>query len=1181
MKYIHTIPHYLSRDLEYQRLLNTVNLNCSDNCDLKVQNLYGSSKALLAYQLFHDLRKTGKSILVVTPTSKQGESFYQDIMAFSRSPRIFYFPPWEILPYENISPFYDIVHHRIEVLHHLLADEPTLVVTPVVNLMKVIIPKEFFKNEYLNIKPGKVVDHKSITALLVELGYTKEYKVEQPGSFSVKGGILDVFPSSSEDPIRIEFFDDEVESIRTFDCMTQLSKQKLDFAEILPQRELILTPDNIDKAVDIIAQRFKELKNVNEVIEKLQHGIYFQGIEHLLPFFYERNTLLDYIQPNTVFMFNEENEVKKRSDTKYNECQTLYQQSHKANMVKAKTEELLDTYDQVKVRINNQINLTQFTQFDKGDKVFNIPMASTDSYIGDINIFKEKIAAKLADGYRIFLFASYEGQAHRLQAILKQFDSTLDFEFISKSSENKTGKSTGQKKQAVKIKKIDPDKLPKGFYIGVAELSGGFSLPEDKVLVVMDREIFGRKRNVYKKLRKVTSNPIESFTDLNKGDLVVHINHGVGKYCGIERIKAAGKEKDFIQLLYADDEKLYIPIEQLNMIQKYIGTAGKKAALDKLGGKAWERTKARVKKSVEDIAHELIKIYSARQKLQGYSFASDTEWQHEFEAGFQYEETPDQLKAIKDIKLDMESTRPTDRLICGDVGYGKTEVAIRAAFKAVMDGKQVALLVPTTILCEQHYRTFSDRFTLYPIKSDMLARIKSRSEQKQILSKLEQGEIDVVIGTHRVVSKDVKFKNLGLVIIDEEQRFGVKHKEALKSLRTLVDVISLSATPIPRTLYMSMIKVRDMSVINTPPENRLPIETYTMEFNENIIKDAIHRELDRNGQVYFLFNRVQTIKGFARFINTLVPEARICVAHGQMDEHDLENIVTQFIDYKYDIMICTTIIESGIDIPNANTIMIDRADSLGLSQLYQLRGRVGRSNRKAYCYLFYPSDKALTEIAQKRLAVINEYTDLGSGFQIAMKDMEFRGAGNILGVEQSGNIISVGFELYCKLLDEAVLEISTGEKNPDSDIFIDLKYDGFIPDDYIADEKQKIEVYKRIAGAISEEEIDVIQQELFDRFGPMPPIINNLLKLSEVKVIAKKLKVVSIIQKGKDVVIEFNKHSVVRPERLIVLVQHYKNLISVNPQKSHLLILKIGDYLLAEKVNFLKKILSNLGSVQN
>ncbi len=1170
MKFIHTLSDYLSNNKEYKRLLKTIG-QADEAINYKVQNLYGSAKGLLAYKLYDDLRKEGQSVVVVTSTTHEAEGIYQDIKSFSRSDRVFYFPPWEILPYESISPFYDIVHHRIEVLHHLLSDEPLLMVTPIVNLMKVIIPKDVFRDEYLNFAVGKEIDYHKVIQMLIELGYSKEYKVDQPGTFSVKGGILDVFPSSSENPIRIELFDNEIESIRTFDSMTQLSKEKLDAVEILPQRELILNDESILTALDQMEERFKGLKTIDETIEKITNGIYFQGIEHLLPFFYKRNTLLDYIEDHSLFIFNEEDEVRKKSESLFKECQLLFSQSHKAHIVKANPDELFDTYEIIQSRIQKKIVMSHFSQFQKGETVFNMTISSTDSYIGDLNLFKEQINGKLEEGCKVFIFAAYEGQAHRLQAVAKELKPILDFEYIGITKE-----SGGNHEKPLPTNDISIEKLKSGVYIGVSELSAGFSLPEEGIIVVLDREIFGRKRNYYKKLRKVSSSPIESYYDLKKDDLVVHINHGIGRYIGIERIQVAGKEKDFILLFYADEEKLYVPIEQLNLVQKYIGSEGRKAPLDRLGGKSWEKTKAKAKRSVEEVAHELIEIYSARRKLPGYAFPMDTEWQHEFEAGFQYEETPDQLKAIRDIKEDMESPRPTDRLICGDVGYGKTEVSIRAAFKAVMDGKQVAILVPTTILCEQHFRTFTDRFALYPVKIEMLSRIRSSREQKKILEQLKGGEIDIIIGTHRLVSKDVKFKNLALAIIDEEQRFGVKHKEAIKSFRNLVDVISMTATPIPRTLHMSLVKIRDMSVIDTPPENRRPIETYTMEFNDDIIKDAIYRELDRDGQVYFLHNRVQTIKGFARYLNTLVPEARVCVAHGQMEEHDLENIIVEFIGHKYDIIVCTTIIESGIDISNVNTMLIDRADSLGLSQLYQLRGRVGRGDRKAYCYLFYAQDKPLTEIAQKRLAVINEYTDLGSGFKIAMKDMEFRGAGNVLGVEQSGSIVSVGFELYCKLLDDAVVELSTGEKAYDQEIYVDLKYDGYIPDDYVPDEKQKIEVYKKIAGAISEDEIGSIQSELEDRFGSPPSIISNLLKLAEVKVIAKSLKIFSIVERGEEVVIEFNEHSIVRPERILVLAGKYKNALRIHPEESQKLYLKVKADSLKGKVRFLKEILSHL-----
>ena len=756
--------------------------------------------------------------------------------------------------------------------------------------------------------------------------------------------------------------------------------------------------------------------------------------------------------------------------------------------------------------------------------------------------------------------ASYEVQARRLSKAFDDLDTELDFEDI-----------TDEKQRNInKIINYRPNKL----YFTINDLSSGFETAE--VLLITDREIFSRKKQFIKKMRSVKSSPIDSFIDLNEGDLVVHINHGIGKYIGIERKQIQDKEKDYILLLYQDKEKLYVPIEQMNLVQKYIGSDSNRAKLDKLGGKSWDKAKAKATKRAQEIAKELIEIYAYRQELKGTAFSPDTEWQHDFEANFPYEETPDQLNAIEEIKQDMEKAKPMDRLLCGDVGYGKTEVAMRACFKSVMDGKQVAILVPTTILCEQHFLNFKERFKDFPVRIEMVSRFRKPKEIKQSLKRLTEGGVDIIIGTHRVLSNDVHFKNLGLMIIDEEQRFGVSHKEKLKKMRTLIDVISMSATPIPRTLHMSLINIRDMSIINTPPDNRLPIETYTMEFNEDVIKRAISEEISRGGQCYFLFNRVKGIKSFAIFLMKMLPHVRFVVAHGQLEESELEEIIVDFIAHKYDVLITTTIIENGVDIPNVNTILIDRADSLGLSQLYQLRGRVGRSSRQAYCYMFYPADKALTELAQKRLAVLNEYTNIGGGFKIAMRDMEFRGAGNVLGPEQSGDIISIGFDLYCKILQDAVTELSTGIKPLDIDTYVDLNYDGFIPNSYISDNRQKIDMYKKIAAMQSFEEIDHLKEEFKDRFGELPDIVKNLIRISELKVIGNQMRITSITESKKGIMIEFNKHSKIDPLKISVLIKVYKKDIYIDPKYSDRLYIRVENLDLNKKVSHIRTVLEKL-----
>jgi transcription-repair coupling factor (superfamily II helicase) len=674
----------------------------------------------------------------------------------------------------------------------------------------------------------------------------------------------------------------------------------------------------------------------------------------------------------------------------------------------------------------------------------------------------------------------------------------------------------------------------------------------------------------------VKSAAIESFVELEPGDYVVHVNYGIGIFQGIERIAALGTERDYIRLEYAEGEKLFTPIEQVNLIQRYIGQEGRKPALDVIGGKAWQRRKERAQKAVEDLAQGLLELYSRRKAQPGYSFPPDTDWQSEFEAAFPFQETEDQLKCIEDVKRDMESPAVMDRLICGDVGYGKTEIALRAAFKAVMGGKQVALLAPTTILVEQHFDTFNERFTRFPVKIAMLSRFRTAKEVGKTVKALAEGEVDIAIGTHRLIQKDVKFKNLGLLIIDEEQRFGVKHKERLKQMKTTVDCLTLTATPIPRTLNMSLMKIRDMSVLNTPPQNRLPIETYVMEFNEELVARAIREEVARGGQVFYLHNRIETIEGIELFLRRLVPEVSVVVGHGRLDENFLEDAMHRFIHKEAQVLLSTTIIENGLDIPNVNTIIIDRADMLGISQLYQLRGRVGRAGIPAYAYLFYPDRRALSELAMKRLRIISDHTELGSGFKIALKDLEIRGAGNILGREQHGQILSVGFDLYLKLLDQAVAELSGKKEEEAPEVYMELEYSGFIPDSYIQDAMEKMEVYKKVASITTDEEFDRVYKEIEDRFGPIPPEVHSVLSIAEMRIVCRKLFIKSLKEKGGEIVVEFSRVSRISIDRVIRLVKESGGRAYLDPARPACLILKTGSIGLAEKAEFLKERLAML-----
>lgn len=668
----------------------------------------------------------------------------------------------------------------------------------------------------------------------------------------------------------------------------------------------------------------------------------------------------------------------------------------------------------------------------------------------------------------------------------------------------------------------------------------GFQYYDIKLSVISDKDIFGQfKKKSKKKQNKKGTGKIKSFTELKPGDFVVHANHGIGVFKGIKQLELQGNKKDYLELIYHSDDKLYVPVEQLDMVQRYIGSEGKKPKVSKLGSSEWTKTKNKVKKSIEEIAEDLVKLYAIRASLKGYKYSDDTVWQKQFEEEFPYEETPDQLLAIEDIKKDMESPKPMDRLLCGDVGYGKTEVAIRAAFKAVMDGKQVAFLVPTTILAQQHYNNFKQRFSDFPITVDVISRFRTLSEQKATIKSIKEGNVDILIGTHRILQKDIKFKDLGLLIIDEEQRFGVKHKEKMKNLKKNVDVLTLSATPIPRTLHMSLVGVRDISVIETPPEERYPVQTYVVEYNDQLIRDAILREISRGGQIYFVYNRVESIHEMASYISKLVPEGRVQIAHGQMKEKELENVVLDFTENKFDILIATTIIETGMDIKNVNTMIIYDADKMGLSQLYQLRGRVGRTNRMAYCYLTYKRDKILTEVAEKRLKAIKDFTELGSGFKIALKDLEIRGAGNMMGSAQHGHMSSIGYDLYCRMLEDTIKLVRGDIDKEPVETSVELKIDAYIPNTYIKDETQKIEVYKKIASIDSKEEFMDIEEELEDRFSDIPISVYNLMNISYIRSLGKKVDIEEIKEISNEVVFQFEDKSSLREKIIKIIMDKY------------------------------------------
>jgi transcription-repair coupling factor (superfamily II helicase) len=905
--------------------------------------------------------------------------------------------------------------------------------------------------------------------------------------------------------------------------------------------------------------------------EALLSGTNFAGIENYLPLFFEKTSRLrDFFTEAPLVIAVDGDEILRQAESFRRDIHELYSEYYSPMKIKVDPDTLytstftLEGFD------------IRFETLDTAEpSSVTMPFAAPRIFSGDLIMLSEEIRRRKYLGQDVLVFAGYAGQADRVASLLADCAPERSATgWLSAADGRKSAGKAKAHKQAPGTSPAPKENAGR-LFVGHAQLTNGFLSDALGVAVILEREIFNRRRPLRTSARNVHSLPIDSFLDLKPGDAVVHIQHGVGLFIAIERMNSLGLEKDYLKLEYRDGEKLYVPLEMINQVQRYVGHDGAALKLDSLGGRSWERTKERVRRNAEEIARDLIELYAARMQLEGFSFGEDSRWQHEFESAFEFEETPDQAQAIEETRLDMQSARPMDRLICGDVGFGKTEVAMRAAFRAALAGRQTAVLVPTTILAEQHFITLSERFALFPaIHIDYLNRFRSAAEQKKVLERLAAGDIDIIIGTHRLLSKDVRFKNLGLVVIDEEQRFGVQHKERLKSMRRLVDVLTLTATPIPRTLHLSLIKVRDMSVIRTPPRARLPVETYVLEFNENMVKRALMFELDRGGQVYYLHNRVQSIERVRQFLSKLVPQAVIGVAHGQLAENQLEKVMRDFIEGHIQILLCTSIIESGLDIPNANTLIVDRAETFGLGQLYQIRGRVGRSSQRAFAYLFYPPNYSLSEAAQKRLQVINEFTELGSGYELAMRDLEIRGVGNLFGAEQSGDILSVGFDMYCRILDEAVRELGLGIVEEEPDTAINLNFEGYIPDAYIEDERQKIEVYKRIAACLHQEEVEALASDVRDRFGPIPDIVRSLFKLSELKAAGRKAGARSLIQQGEYIAIEFVANHHIDPAAVVRIVQ--KKGARLVPGDRLLLLIPEPGGELTVKVDFLKKTLQDL-----
>ena len=1103
----------LRKSNEYDSIISNL---IDDHAQLNISGLGGSALAYFLGALVEDM--TDKTFLIVTETQDDMEKLARDLTTFRGEEGIVLFPPWQTFLHGGASPAREILADRMWTLERLTYRQRSIVITSIRALLHKILPIETFREATLHFIKGEEIELGKVSQLLTHSKYERVDMVEMKGDFSIRGGIIDVYPLSYEMPVRIELFGDEIDSIRYFDPINQRSTTQIEKeVRVVPMSEIILTPEMMaywkEKTQEIIElQQSPKLTNEIDLLTgKLVEYGSFDGIEGYLPLLYPNLAKLwDYLPNDTIVIADDPQWLKAEAGKLIEQADQFFEHEQEKNKLVVSHSEMFASFNEVTsfceskkaLYLSHGKNLHGRNEAES----YNLGMKTHEGLRGNFQMFLKEMESWTNDGYSVNIFSDNDKQAERMRDIL------IERELTSVS-------------------------------VHTGSIDTGFIADNLMLVITSEDEMFGRYRKPVRKRKFKEGVPISSFVDLKQGDYIVHISHGIGTYEGIQQLKVDNRPQDFIKISYQDGDALYVPTYNLDMVHKFVGGDSVKIKVDKLGGTSWEKAKRKVKESTRELAKELLDLYAAREAGFGNAFSSDTTWQIEFEATFPYEETEDQLTAIEDVKRDMEKPKPMDRLICGDVGYGKTEVALRAAFKAVMDNKQVAVLVPTTVLAQQHYNTFSRRFAEYPIKVEMLSRFRSSKEQKETIAKLTFGQIDIVIGTHRLLSKDVIFKDLGLLVIDEEQRFGVVQKEKIKQMRKTVDVLTLSATPIPRTLHMAVMGARDISIINTPPENRLPIETYVMEFDRDVVRESILHEIDRGGQIFFVHNRVETIDSIADIVRNIVPEARVAIAHGQMPERQLENIMMDFVGYKHDVLVCTTIIESGLDIPNVNTIIIDRADALGLAQLYQLRGRVGRDKYKAYGYLFYPSDRVITEDSQKRLRVIEEFTDLGSGFKIALRDLEIRGMGNILGAEQHGHIMTVGYDMYCKLLNEVVKELKGEEIEEDFETKISLSVEAYIPESYVANSNQKVGLYKRIAQISSDEESNDVIKELEDRYGKLPMQVRRLMTIAEIKRIAQKLRVKDIASSDKDIVISFDINKTpIKPDSLIKMVKSQSGL---------------------------------------
>ena len=1046
--------------------------------------------------LMYGIGREVKHKLIVVSGELQAKQTYEEYRMLDKT--VCLYPAKDLLFYHADMKGKLLLQQRMEVIKNLMEEESSSIIVSLEAFMDKLPSLVSVQQEIIKIESEACVDSEQLKLQLVEMGYEREEQVEGVGQFAIRGGIIDIYPVTEEGPVRIELWGDEVDSIRSFDMESQRSIENLSAVMIYPATERLNDQE--------VGCSFLEYFDKKDTLIFLDEPLRLEERGHLI---------------EEEFMKSVENRIGQ------------------GDIVSISQDDIYST-EQVIVKLNHFKGIA-FTMLDSkcGDfnvrETYHVEGKRVSSYNNSFEMLTRDLKRLKRSDYRVILLSGSRSRAKRLAEDLR------DYDLSSYYNEDMN-------------REVQPGEI----MVSCGHVREGYEYSNLKFIVIAESDIFGREKKK-KKRKKYEGQKIQSFTELKIGDYVVHENHGLGIYQGIEQIERNKISKDYIKISYAGTGNLYIPATQMDLVQKYASSDAKKPKLNRLGTQEWNKTKSRVRGAVQEIAKDLVELYAARQKEMGYVYGADTIWQQEFEELFPFEETEDQLLAIEAAKRDMESTKIMDRLICGDVGYGKTEIAIRAAFKAVQESKQVAYLVPTTILAQQHYNNFVQRMKDFPVRIDLMCRFRTPAQQKKTIEDTKKGLVDIVIGTHRLLSKDMQYKDLGLLIIDEEQRFGVQHKEKIKKLKENVDVMTLTATPIPRTLHMSLIGIRDMSVLEEAPQDRMPIQTYVMEFNEEMVREAIERELSRDGQVYYVYNKVKDIDDLTNRIAKLVPNANVAFAHGQMKEHELERIMYDFINGEIDVLVSTTIIETGLDISNANTMIIHDADQLGLSQLYQLRGRVGRSNRMAYAFLLYRRDKSLKEVAEKRLAAIREFTDLGSGFKIAMRDLEIRGAGNLLGSEQHGHMEAVGYDLFCKMLNQAVKHLKGEVEETSYDTLISLNVDAYIPNGYIPNEYQKLDIYKRIACIENEEEMDDMLEELIDRYGDVPRKVQQLLQVALLKSIANQAQIIEVSQQGEQIKITMYEKATVSIEKIPILLAQYKNELSFKIEKN--------PYFLYEKKN--------------